>query len=85
MKTSLCRAWVLSAAFVVTAALARAHPGHDGHDLTWDFSHLAQHPFATIGCAAVVGAGVCVIMQLMRRPSMPRGQSFRGSHPNRGK
>src|SRR5687768_9405564 len=74
MKTSSCRAWMLSTAFVVLALVAHAHPGHDGHDLTWDFGHLAQHPFATMGGAAVVGAGLCVVIQLLRRPGTRRAR-----------
>ena len=36
--------------------LAHAHPGHDGHELTWDMvsvapAHLAAHPLATVGSA----------------------------------
>jgi urease accessory protein len=27
-------------------ALAQAHPGHDGHDLTWDFSGGFAHPLS---------------------------------------
>jgi len=46
---SLARGFVLSVGFVATSALLHAHPGHDGHDLTWDFSHLAAYPAATAG------------------------------------
>ena len=48
-------------AFAFSAAVARAHPGHDGHeggDFTWDFSHLASHPLATAACALIVGAAL---------------------------
>ena len=46
--------------WLVSAALAQAHPGHEGdggHDLTWDFSprHLAAYPLATFGCAVALG------------------------------
>jgi len=33
------------AAFVVPV-LAQAHPGHEGHELTWDFTSGAAHPFS---------------------------------------
>ena len=33
MKTSK-----LLASLVAVPTLAQAHPGHDGHELTWDFS-----------------------------------------------
>jgi hypothetical protein len=46
----------LSAAFFATAALLRAHPGHDGHDFSWDFHHLANYPDATILCLGAAGA-----------------------------
>jgi hypothetical protein len=85
MKTSSRRAWALPTWFVLLATLAHAHPGHDGHDFTWDFGHLAQHPFATMGCAAAVGAATCVAFQWWRRPSARDPQSFRGSQANRGK
>jgi hypothetical protein len=35
--------------------IAEAHPGHEGHELTWDMRHLAAHPWATLGCFAVIG------------------------------
>ncbi len=75
----------VATAFLLLASVARAHPGHDGHELTWDFSHLAQHPIATMGCAAVVGAAVAVLVQVLRRRSEPRVQSLRVSQRNRGK
>lgn len=47
----------LPAAFFASASVLLAHPGHDGHDFTWDFQHLAANPIATLLCAAVlVGA-----------------------------
>jgi hypothetical protein len=39
-----------------SSAVMQAHPGHDGHELTWDFRHLAAYPFATIGCFVVIAA-----------------------------
>ena len=49
----------LLSAFSATAAWVQAHPGHDGHEnggFTWDFSHLATHPLATLGCVALLAA-----------------------------
>ncbi len=46
---------------VLSAAIVRAHPGHDGHeggDFTWDFSHLAAHPLASAACLLIVGAAL---------------------------
>ncbi len=63
----------LSAAAVlpVLAAVAQAHPGHDGHEgggeFTWDFSHLAAHPFATAAFVAVVGALSWGVVKSIRR------------------
>ena len=45
-------------------ALAQAHPGHGGHELTWDFNHLAAHPFATLECLIVLAAGVWFARQI---------------------
>jgi len=73
------RLLTLLLAFATLAAVAQAHPGHDGHELTWDLGHLAQHPLATVGWAAVlalaVGAGVWGA----------RRYSLRGSQARRGK
>ena len=67
------------------ATLAHAHPGHDGHELTWELRHLAQHPLATIGCAAVLGAMLALALQLVRSRRELRAQSLRGSQLARGK
>jgi hypothetical protein len=76
---------LLTGCCLTVATLAHAHPGHDGHELTWEMRHLAQHPFATIGCAAIVGAAVAVAIELVRRRTETRVQSLRGSQPTRGK
>lgn len=34
----------LAAGLLVLPSLAQAHPGHDGHELTWDFSAGFIHP-----------------------------------------
>lgn len=85
MKISPSRLGVAVIGFLSGAGVAQAHPGHDGHELTWDFGHLAQHPFATMGCAAVVGAGVAVLLQVLRRRAEQRDQSLRVSQRSRGK
>jgi urease accessory protein len=36
----------LALAAVALPVLAHAHPGHDGHDLTWDFATGATHPLS---------------------------------------
>jgi hydrogenase/urease accessory protein HupE len=46
--------------------LAQAHPGHEGHELTWDFNHLAAHPLATIMCFSVLAAGAWCAWRIAR-------------------
>jgi len=36
--------FVLPVGFLATAPAAFAHPGHEGHDVTWDFSSGFSHP-----------------------------------------
>jgi len=36
----------LALAAFILPALAHAHPGHEGHELTWDFVGGAAHPFS---------------------------------------
>lgn len=37
---------LLALAVFTLPLLAHAHPGHEGHDLTWDFTSGATHPFS---------------------------------------
>jgi hypothetical protein len=61
---------IVSAALLITLpAIAHAHPGHDDHDFTWDFSHLAAHPFATAGCVVVLAAFAGILWQVSQRKS----------------
>jgi hypothetical protein len=85
MKTSRARAVALSAVAFLAASIAQAHPGHDGHELTWDLSHLAAYPVATFVCFAVFGAGVAGGWLMLRRAATLRVQSLRKSQPSRGK
>lgn len=56
MKLSFRRALTPAAVFLATAALAHAHPGHEGdHDFNWDFRHLAANPGATLLCFGLLG------------------------------
>jgi hydrogenase/urease accessory protein HupE len=67
MKSSSAR--FAAFAFPLFAAVARAHPGHDGHeggDFTWDFSHLASHPVATVACALIAVAALWAGVSLLR-------------------
>ena len=45
-------------------AVAQAHPGHDGHELTWDLGHLAAHPFATLLWVVLFSAGILGLAKL---------------------
>lgn len=60
MKLPALRSAFASAVLLATAAIAQAHPGHEGDHgdggLTWDFGHLVDHPAATLICAVVLVA-----------------------------
>ncbi len=66
----LCRLTGIAGLVFLLPSLAQAHPGHDGHELTWDMlvtwnvGHLASHPCATAGCAVALTAGVWVAVRL---------------------
>ena len=70
----------LVAAFISFAGIAQAHPGHDGHELTWDMQHLADHPIATVLCAALVTVAAWAVWRGGRFV-----QSLRASQLKRGK
>lgn len=54
-NSAVLRSVLLGAAlFSALPLVAHAHPGHDDHELTWDFSHLAAHPFATAAWIAAL-------------------------------
>lgn len=73
MKSSGFRFLLVAAGWFVSGALALAHPGHDdGHELTWDFDHLAAHPVATLLCFAVLALAAGAFWQAMRRRSASR-------------
>lgn len=64
------RTAALAAAFSPVAAFA--HPGHDDHDFTWEFSHLAAHPVATLLCFIVLAALTWTVWRLLRSPKSRR-------------
>ena len=71
MKPFFGRAGISLMVFLFSAALVQAHPGHDdGHELTWDFSHLAHHPFATALWVVAVGTLVYVVFRFVRRKNI---------------
>jgi hydrogenase/urease accessory protein HupE len=74
------------AAVLASVAPLRAHPGHDGdHGLTWELRHLAEHPAATLGWLAALGAAAWAVRVTMQRRAQVRAQSLRTSQPSRGK
>lgn len=85
MNPMLRRIPSLLVPFAASAAVARAHPGHEGHELTWDFQHLVQHPLATGFCLAVVAGMSWVVWKLLRRASAAADHSLRESQASRGK
>ncbi|MCX6955772.1 MAG: hypothetical protein NTV51_26810 [Verrucomicrobia bacterium] len=76
MKSFFRRALTPTAVFLATAALAQAHPGHGDHDFTWDFTHLAANPGATILCFGLLAAVAWGVLKLTR-PSTPSLQPIR--------
>jgi hypothetical protein len=69
MRTLLRSRFVSVALLVGLPVVASAHPGHGDHDFTWEISHFAAHPFATAGCAAVLGAVAVIVWQVSRAKS----------------
>lgn len=66
MTKPLRRIFALVALVLAVAPQAQAHPGHDGHELTWDFSHLVEHPVATLLCLSVLAAAAWGFWRLAR-------------------
>lgn len=84
MKLNSSRSLLSAAAFLAIASFAQAHPGHDGHDFTWDFSHLAAYPDATILCLGVLGALVWGIWKVaVAAPAEPKHVPVRAEDPRR--
>jgi len=65
---------VLTAISLASAPVAFAHPGHEGHDLTWDYGHLAAYPLATLGCFTVISALAWIGWRCMRTTSPDQGK-----------
>ena len=61
----LVRFAALLAGFTPLAALA--HPGHDDPEITWDFSHLVEHPIATLLCFGVLLGAMWLVRVAVRR------------------
>ena len=85
MKTSRVRVLALLLTFLAGATGLQAHPGHDGHELTWDLAHLATYPVATLLLAVTFAAAGLGGWWLLRRGTAARSQSLRRSQPSRGK
>ena len=67
MKISVTRSFACSLAFLAPTTLVWAHPGHEGHEFTWDIGHLAAHPAATLGWLALGLLGGGCTWFLVRR------------------
>jgi urease accessory protein len=68
MNSPASRFPLVLAGWFVSGAVAFAHPGHDdGHELTWDFDHLAAHPVATLLCVAVLAVAIGAVVGAVRR------------------
>jgi len=69
------RALAIIGGNVLLPLAAQAHPGHDGHDFTWELGHLAEYPTATLGWAlvivSVIGAVRWIILRRQPTPSFP--------------
>lgn len=39
---------LFASALLLAPAVASAHPGHDGHEVTWDFASGLQHPLDSL-------------------------------------
>jgi hypothetical protein len=79
MKTLPAARFLFRASVIATAALpaaAHAHPGHDGHELTWDFAHLAAYPLATLGCFLAI-AGVAWVAGRVLRSRTPAARKIK--------
>ena len=83
MKT-LRPALALVAVTLALAPLARAHPGHDGHELTWDFGHLAAHPGATLVCFVVIALAGWTLWRETRVDGLLRRKPIRRDDVSRG-
>lgn len=58
---------------LASATVAHAHPGHAGHDLTWDVSHPSEQGAAIVLLGfAVVCACVWAAQQFPSRPLFVR-------------
>ncbi len=86
MKSLLLRTVTCTVVLAPSIIAVQAHPGHDdGHELTWDFQHLAAHPWATLQCAALLTVVAWLGWVVWHRATGLRSQSLRKSHPSRGK
>ena len=71
MRTLLRSSSVAAALIALLPSLAHAHPGHDGGEVTWDFTHLAAHPYATMGWLVAIG-GVAWMIGRLTAPKTER-------------
>jgi hydrogenase/urease accessory protein HupE len=68
------------ALYLTASAVALAHPGHEGHTdggFTWDLSHLAAHPLATLSFAVLAGVAAYAGWHWLRNNRRARAHTRR--------
>ena len=71
--------FVLTVLSLAAAPAALAHPGHDGHELTWDFSHLTAHPLATLSCFLAISALAWIGWRYLRPTNAPQKSAVKAT------
>ena len=79
------RRLLFSSILVASGVFAQAHPGHDGHELTWDFRVVAEHPWPAAFGVLFVAMVVWSTRALARAHRGADDQSLRGSQESLGK
>ncbi|HYP15683.1 MAG TPA: hypothetical protein VEQ65_00620 [Opitutus sp.] len=74
-------------AVLVAAApsVLSAHPGHDDPEITWEFSHLVEHPAATLACFAILIGAAWLVRRALARSTQEADQSLRDAQDKAGK
>lgn len=85
MKNPRRFAPALIVATLAAPLTALAHPGHDDPEITWDFDHLVEHPFATLACLAALGFAAWMIRRSLHQADQEVAQSLRDEQDKPGK
>jgi hypothetical protein len=65
-RVNLLKTVVASSIVLIVPVVASAHPGHDGHELTWEFANGHFHLDWLIG-AGLVTAALIGVYRLAKR------------------